>query len=182
MIVTNYNESEFYAILFPNRLSFTHQGTFMAGIKLIDLYECVQSALVALGLGKSGLENYRYSGFRPLQRFFEQKGCMYYSKKLANEFAGNTLKAYKNNLIPVQQYRYIRKVIVMLDEYQTTGTIKWRQLPQYNALSLTCKNFESILTQYCLDMSSKKGRSSDVITRHRSLVKQFLFYLEQRGC
>jgi len=153
----------------------------MARIKLVDLYECVQSVLVALGLGKVSIKMYRCSGFRLLQRFFEQKGCVYYSKKLANEFADNMLKAYKNNLISESQHRSIRKVVVMLDEYKTTGTIKWRHLPQYYAPFLTCKNFENILSQYCLDMSSKKGRSSGVIRRHRNIVRQFLLYLEEHG-
>jgi integrase len=141
----------------------------------------VESALIKLGTGKSTLENYQYSGFRPLWRFFEKNGCVYYSQKLANKFAENTLNSYKNNLISVSRYRRIRKVVAMLDEYSKTGSIKWRHLPMYGVPSLTCRNFENILTQYLEDISSKKGYALSTTNRHRWTVKHFLLYLEGLG-
>lgn len=153
----------------------------MARVKLIDLYKCVESALVTIGVGKAALETYQSIGFRPLKHFFEERDCAYYSKKLADEFFEKTLNAYKSNVISVDRYRRIRKVVTMLDEYSKTGTIKWRQLPMYSVPSLTCKRFESILTRYLENISSKKGYALSTINRHRGTVKHFLLYLEGHG-
>ncbi len=153
----------------------------MARIKLIDLYQCVESAIVALGTSPSTIECYQYSGFRPLQRFFEQKGQVYYSQKLADEFANNTLDAYKNNLISEFRQRRIRKVVAMLDEYNKTGTIKWRHQHLYNTDFLTSKNFENILTGYHVYMCRTKNYASKTIARHESTAKRFLLYLEEHG-
>lgn len=154
---------------------------FMAKIKLIELYECVQSALIALGISRQMVSNYRGSGFRPLQQFFEQKGCIYYSRKLADEFVADTMNARKNNLIPEWKLYRIRKVVAMLGEYKNTGTIKWRHQPRLNAPSLACKNFENTLSAYLLDMSNKERYSLGAVKNHRNIVKQFLLYLEGLG-
>ncbi len=153
----------------------------MAKIKLIDLYENVQAALVASGASKATLKNYRCVGFYHLHRFFETKGEAYYSRKLADEFASDTLNAYKNNLISRSRCTPIRKVVSMLDEYKNTGSLKWRPLPKLNAISLTCKNFENTLAQYFMEMSDKKRYSSGTIRVYRDAIKQFLHYLEERG-
>jgi integrase len=153
----------------------------MVKIKLIDLYMCVQSALVASGTGKKTVKIYRCSGFHPLQRFFEKKGCIYYSRKLADEFVLDTLNAYKNNLISRYQKTCIRKVAAMLDEYKNTGAIKWAYLPKHNATFLTCKHFEIVLTQYVLDMSRKEKYSPLSIAAIKNVVKQFLCHLEKQG-
>jgi len=151
----------------------------MAKIKLIDLYECVQSALVASGAGKYTVRGYRCSGFRPLQRYFEQKGRVYYSRKLADEFVSEYLNAYQNNRIHEKRFQRVRKVAEMLEEYKNTGAIKWAYLPGINAISFTCKHFETVLSQYLLGMSSKY--SPKTIAGFRSVIKPFLLHLESQG-
>ncbi len=153
----------------------------MAKIKLSDLYQCVESVLVAMGAGKPTLKTYQNLGFHPLQRFFEQNGCVYYSQKLANEFVGQTLNAYENNLVSEWYYRPIRKVVAMLEEYQKTGTIIWRHLPQYNTTSLACKKFENILAGYHVYMRHAKEYAPKTANNHRGTVKQFLLHLEEHG-
>jgi len=153
----------------------------MAKIKLVDLYKSVQSALVASGAGTKTIQNYRCSGFNPLQRFFSEKGCVYYSRKLADEFATEALNAYKNNHISQYRHQCIRKVVAMLDEYKKTGAIKWARLPIYNAASLACKDFENTLTQYCFEMNGTERYSPNTVKLYRDVIKQFLYYLEERG-
>ena len=154
----------------------------MARVKLVDLYECVESALIALGLSKSTLMKYRYTGFRPLQCFFEQKKCVFYSRKLAEKFVSETLSDYESGLVSIFKYRRIRKVVAMLDEYKDTGTIKWAQLPNRNAAHLVCKHFETILTHYVSDLISKDRCSPSKIPNIKCIVRHFLRYLEEQGC
>ena len=151
----------------------------MAKIKLVDLFECVQAALVDLGVTKNNVDGYRYSGFYHLQRFFEKKGCVYYSRKIAAEFVADTLNAYKKNLISSSKYQRIRKVVAMLEEYQKTGAIKWKHLPKHNTPSFVNKDFESILERYSLDMNGRYSPNTTIV--YKSAVKQFLLYLEERG-
>ena len=153
----------------------------MAKIKLIELYQCVHSSLVVTGVGNGVIQNYRTSGFRPLQRFFEEKGCVYYSRKLADEFVAHSLDAYKNDLIPKRRYQYIRKTVALLDECQNTGTIKWRYLSRYTTPSLTSKNFENTLARY-LEHMNREGRYAPMSLKvYRLAIKQFLHYLEEGG-
>ena len=116
-----------------------------------------------------------------MQRFFEKKGCVYYSRKLADEFVSDTLNAYRNKLISRYRQACIRKVAAMLDEYKNTGAIKWAYLSKHNATFLTCKHFEIVLTQYILEMDRKEKYSPRSITTMRGDIKQFLHYLEEQG-
>ena len=151
----------------------------MAKIKLIDLFECVESALFALGTTRKVVLSYRSLGFESLQRFFEKKGCLYYSKNLADEFVAETLDAYKKKRISKSRKTSIRKVAAMLDECKETGAITWRILPPCNAPPPIGKNFANVLTQYLLD--NKERYASSTLGDHRHVVKQFLRYLEERG-
>ena len=151
----------------------------MAKIKLTDLFECVESALFASGTTRKVVLNYRNFGFEPLQRFFEKKGCLYYSKNLADEFASDTLNAYKKKRISRTGHASIRKVVAMLDEYKKTGALKWKVLPKYNAPPPVCKNFENVLTQYLLE--NKERYASSTLGNHKHVLTQFFRYLEERG-
>ncbi len=153
----------------------------MAKIKLIDLYDCVQSALVSLGTSVHTINRYRGFGFNPILRFFEQKGRVYYSKKIVDEFVSDSLIACKNNLISNSKRQCIRKVAAILDEYDNTRTIKWSYLSRYDAVSLGCKNFETILMQYCLDMRSRERYAVSTLAGIKHAAKHFLLYLEERG-
>ncbi len=151
----------------------------MARIKLTDLFEGVESALLALGSSRKVVRSYRSLGFQSLQHFFEENGCLYYSKSLADKFVSITLDNYKKQLVSRSRNTSIRKVAAMLDEYKNTGAIKWRILPKYNAPSSVCKYFENVLTQYLSD--NKERYASSTLRDHGYVAKQFLHYLEERG-
>lgn len=127
----------------------------MARVKLADLYKNVEAALLALGLTEPTIVTYRSAGFHPLQRFFKQKKCVFYSRKLAEEFVAETLDAYESGCISIFKYRRIRKVAALLEEYNNTGTIKWAQLPNRNAVPLACKHFEKTLDRFLLEINGQ---------------------------
>ncbi len=151
----------------------------MPKVKLVDLYQQVQSHIAAMGTSEKVMRNYRFSGFHPLQRFFAKTGQVYYSRKLADQFVADTLNAYNHKLISRYRFTCIRKVVAMLGEFANTGTIKWGYMTRYNATLLSSKQFETVFIQYHQMLNEGNRYASGTISGYKNSVKRF--YLEDHG-
>jgi len=150
----------------------------MKKIELKKLIDHVMNALRDLGLSKSTLKSYRYSAFSSINKFFKQKGRHLYSKKITGAFCKNIEVRLKNNEISSRHYRKLRKAVNLLDEYVTTGTLRWKTRDNRSSIKLN-NYFTSILSDY--EKNVRKRLASGTVKGLKSYALQFLKFLDDNG-
>jgi integrase len=124
------------------------------------------------------LKNYEKDGFRPIQRFFHERGNTIYSARLLEECISSTWEAYQRGQRSLHQFQVLRKAASLLQEVCETGTLHWCVLPAWNTRKLRA-DFDSILSTYLVSIAGVY--SSSTFRGKKNIIRQFLFFLEDSG-
>jgi site-specific recombinase XerD len=150
----------------------------MKKIELEKLINCVMDALCASGLSKCTLKTYRYGAYSSIKTFFAEEGKQFYSSKTVKAFLKNIKKRLENNEISSRHYRKLRKSANLLDEYVTTGALRWKTRDNRSDIKLN-NYFNSILSDY--EKNVRNRLASGTVKCLKSNALQFLKFLDDKG-
>lgn len=146
---------------------------------LLELITQAKTKMVSLGLSEGSLRNYEYNGFRPIQDFFINENEEKFSVPLVGQCMLQAKKEYECGGITHEKFRAMRKIGMMLEEFNKKGSIMWNRIPPEQAGGQLCQYFADILSEYICE---KKGiYSHNTINYYKSIVSQYLGFLEQKG-
>jgi hypothetical protein len=119
----------------------------MKQISIKQLIDHVLDAMLDFKLNKSTLKSYKYSYFAPIKKFFFKNGKLLYSKETTVAFLKNSKERLSNNEISECYYRMLRKAADLLEEYNITGSLKWKTRNNRTKIKLN-GYFTSLLLAY----------------------------------
>jgi len=147
-------------------------------MKLLELIAQVKTEMISLGLSNGTLRNYEYNGFRPIRTFFAGENQEKFSVQLARQYVFKARKQCECKAITHERFRAIRKIETMLEECNKKGTIEWKHVVQWSCRQLG-QYFKDILSEYIYEKEGVYSRNT--INDYKSVVSQFLDFLEQKG-
>ncbi|MFT8312377.1 MAG: tyrosine-type recombinase/integrase [Sporolactobacillus sp.] len=147
----------------------------MKQIEISRLIDQTLNAMKSLGLKESTLKSYRLSGFYRIRKFFFSHEKIYYSSKIAGDFLTFEKKRLIREKISARYYRKLQKSVALLDEFYTTGTMKWAYLHNHTTVKVNAY-FSTILLEYTKTLH--ESLSAGTINGIQSNVLSFLGYLE----
>lgn len=147
-------------------------------IKLSELIAKTEQKLKCFDYAEKSMINYHYIGFRPIERYYESRGFVYYSPDSINKFLVQSFNRFgtkKRN-----RFIMIRKAATLLNEFYETGTLKWKRLPNWGYVPLL-PYFEKLMSDFSLYMSKDCQYSSSATIGYKGRCHHFLSFLEQNG-
>lgn len=124
------------------------------------------------------LKTYVYYGFDPLLRYFQQNKTEKYDTALVQKFLNQQKKSFATGVIHEVAYQKARKVVLMIEEYRKTGTVRWHYQPRLG--------FRPVSSYYA-DIWDKFQKENEGVLSEISLdtiksnVRRFMLTLEDKG-
>ena len=133
-----------------------------------------------LDLGEKAALNYLYCGFGVILKYFEEKGEAAYSQETLDACVEEAREKFKNGEMGRSAFQNIRKTVLWIEEYRSTGEISHRRLPN---VSFTYVNsaYETLLREY-REYARRVGYlKEDTIKEYAWSARRFFRKLEARG-
>jgi integrase len=144
-------------------------------IELSKLIAKTEQELKRFDLEERTMWNYHKQSFGPIKSYYDSKGLVYYSPDSVNKFVVQSYRLYCRGY-----FKKIRKGAALLKEFYETGTLKWRQLPQWGYVPLL-PFFEKLISDFSLYMSADCQYNSIRIVDYKKKCYHFLSFLEKNG-
>ncbi len=150
----------------------------MKQIKLKQVIEQVLEAMSSFNLTKSTLKTYKYSAFSSITTYAKKRDALFYSKDITDDFLKFQKDRLNNNEISEKHYRLLRKAVELLEEYYTTGNLRWKIRHNRSKIKLN-EYFNSIIVDFEKDIFDQLAPNT--VLYIKSNVLQFLEFIENNG-
>jgi hypothetical protein len=147
---------------------------------LSDLVEKALQAIGKLGLCSRLNRQYRRA-YERLKAFAKKKNEECCSPDLLSFFLADTEQQYRGGVISRSIRNHLRRAALLLKEYLESGRIEWRVHKETTSPMPSSEQFLYLYTQYFNSLQSS-GRSKNTIHTARSLIRQFLVFLDDNSC
>lgn len=144
-------------------------------IGLSKLIAKTEQELKRFDFAEETMRKYHRVYFKGIKRYYDSKGLVYYSPDSMNKYL---VQSY--NLYCSDYFIKIRKAAELLKEFYETGTLKWRQLPQWEYVPLL-PFYEKLMSDFSLYMSTDCQYNSKMIADYKKKSYHFLSFLEKNG-
>lgn len=147
---------------------------------LSDLVEKTLQEIGKLGLCTELNRQYRRL-YERLKAFAKEKNEECCCPELLRSFLADTDQRYRGGVIGHSRRIHIRRAILQLKDYLESGRIEWRMYKETTSPMPSSEQFLCLYTQY-FDGLQSSGRSKSTIDRARTLIRQFLVFLDDNCC
>ena len=145
-----------------------------------DLIKRVLQEIGKFGLDTATINQYRQTYTR-LEKYASARNVEHYCDDLIQSFLHDIEEQHKTGAIGRSRRAHLRRASLILQEYVANGSIRWttytfncQQMPESRDLVILHESF--------LDDLEAKNKSRDTIQSCATSVRQFLLFLEDRGC
>ncbi len=147
---------------------------------LEELIENVLQEISTFGLSTEGYNQYRRTYDR-IKEYASKLHIDVFCEKLLNSYRNTIEIRWKNGEIAQARFRFLKRTILLLEDYSENGTIKWKiYVNKQQPLPVSWK-FKEVHTRFIEHLQSA-GRSYNTIVSAKNITRQFLLFLEDCGC
>jgi integrase len=133
-----------------------------------------------MGLTKSAVRNYTTGGLAVILRRHNAEGLTHYSKLLVVEMVVEIRGRYEQGQISRASYQNLRKASFFLSEMHQAGKIILSRIPAWG-LRVPNEHYSELLEMFCRENQKTGALAEGTITTARSVIRGFLFELEDEG-
>lgn len=138
----------------------------------------VKMEMQKFNISHDTLKTYNYYGFDPLLRYFQENKAEKYDVALVQKFLNQQKKLFETGTIHETAFQKARKVVLMIEEYRKTGTVRWYYQPRLG--------FRPVSSYYAEIWDEFQKENEGVLSETsldtiKSNVHRFMLILEDKG-
>lgn len=144
------------------------------------LCEQIKEAMVTFGFNSATLEYYEKTAFQPIRSYFSTCNQQTVSLETLKCCTLQARQKYEDGKLSYHSFSYLRKAVSMMEELFMTGTLEWRELPNWKGVDLNTY-FTEVLETYVCTKKRAGCHSDSTLKIYKGINFQFLRYLNDHG-
>ena len=144
------------------------------------LIEQIKAAMVTFGFSVATLEYYEKTVFQPIRSYFATCSQEMVSLETLDCCVFQTRQKYEDGKLSSHGFSYLRKAASMMEEVYMTGTLNWRELPNWKVVDLNTY-FTKLLETYVSTKKRAGCHADSTLEIYKGIIVQFSKYLQDHG-